>query len=205
MSAPATTLPPGPEIVEAGSHSHARLAQTLARAFLNDPAFSWMLPDAPSRERRLLRLFALMLRVEPKYGLTLAARDGLSTSLWRPPGKAVTPTMEMIAHAPTLLAVFGANLGRTLAISNAIEAHMPAERGFWYAHMVAVDPTVQRQGRGAAMVRLGLERAASDGAPVYLETARIENVRFYQGLGFGVLGEWSAPGGPPMWSMLHPA
>jgi ribosomal protein S18 acetylase RimI-like enzyme len=205
MSKPAVApAAPAMELVEPGPQSHPRLAQTLARAFLDDPVFRWMLPDAASRERRLLRFFAVLLRVEPKYGLVVATPDGLATSLWRPPGKAVTPTTEMLAHMPTLLAVFGTNLARTLATSGAIEAHMPKDGGFWYAHMVATDPAVQRQGRGSAMVRQGIERAKAEGAPVYLETARPENVRFYQGLGFEITGEWNIPHGPRMWSMLHP-
>jgi ribosomal protein S18 acetylase RimI-like enzyme len=193
------------EIVEPGPDSHPRLALTLARAFRDDPVFCWMLPHAPSREDRLRRLFVGMLGIEPKYGLIAGARDGLSTALWRPPGKALTPTIEMIVHAPTLLAVFGMNVGRALAASNAIETHLPKGGGFLYAHMVAVDPAVQGQGRGSAMVRMGVERARGEGVPVYLETAKPDNVRFYQGLGFQVLGDWRIPRGPRMWSMLHPA
>ncbi len=55
------------------------------------------------------------------------------------------------------------------------------------------------------MVKFGLERAMRDGLPIYLETAKPENVRFYQGMGFELLDEWNIPRGPRMWSMLHPA
>ena len=40
------------------------IVEVLARAFHDDPPMVWMLPDAPSRDRRLRRMFRTILRHE---------------------------------------------------------------------------------------------------------------------------------------------
>jgi ribosomal protein S18 acetylase RimI-like enzyme len=179
------------------------IVSTLAQAFAQDPVFRWMLPDGPVRLRRLPRLFDLLFGVERRRGLIVTAQDGGAASFWRRPGDAGAPPADVLRNALPLLGVFGGNIGRALAVSNAIEAHFPRDRRFWYAHFVGVRPDRQGKGWGGAMIRGGLARAAADGAPVYLETARPENVRFYVGLGFEVTAEWDIPRGPHFWSMIH--
>lgn len=181
----------------------APIARTLARAFASDPVFRWMLPDDHSRENRMERLFDLLLRLHGRTGRILAAPDDRAASIWQPPGTATLGFPTILANLPRLLEVFGRHILRSLAVSGAIEAHMPRNEPFWYLHFVGVEPALQGQGRGKAMVTRGLQWAAEAGLPTYLETARPENVSLYLGLGFTVTGEWDVPDGPHFWSMLH--
>jgi hypothetical protein len=54
------------------------MAEVLARAFYDDPPVAWMLPDDASRERRLRRMFAAVLRYEamPAGAVDVAASGG---------------------------------------------------------------------------------------------------------------------------------
>lgn len=191
------------DLLLAGPGDRGALATTLARAFTTDPVFSWMLPDGASRTRRLERLFDLLLRLHGRTGRILAAPDHRAASIWQPPGTAVLGMPTILANLPRLLEVFGRHVLRSLAVSGAIEAHMPVNEPFWYLHFVGVEPELQGHGRGKAMVKRGLQWAAKDHLPTYLETARPENVSLYLGLGFTVTGEWDVPNGPHFWSMLH--
>jgi ribosomal protein S18 acetylase RimI-like enzyme len=186
----------------AGADQGAKVARTLARAFHGDPVFRWMIPDERARSERLPDLFAALFRIDLSLGRILSGAGGHAASFWRPPGAAETPFTQMLRHGPTLLHVFRSGIGRSLAVSNGIAAHLPRHRPYWYAHFVGVDPDVQGQGLGAAMMRTGIAHAAKDGLPVYLETARIENVNFYRGIGFSVTTEWDVPSGPHFWSMM---
>lgn len=179
------------------------IAQTLAAAFTTDPVFRWMIPDNITRQARMVRLFDLLLALHGRTGRILAPPGGEAASIWQPPGTAILSTATILAHLPRLLDVFGRHILRSLAVSGAIERHMPADEPFWYLHFVGVEPSLQGRGLGKAMVRQGLGFAAADGLPTYLETARPENVALYLGLGFTVLGEWDVPNGPHFWSMLH--
>ena len=63
----------------------------------------------------------------------------------------------------------------------------------WYLAILAVDPDSQGRGIGGALVRRGLQDAARDGLPAYLETATERNVAFYVGLGFSVVHDSVEP------------
>lgn len=187
----------------AGRADREAVAALLARAFHDDPAFSWIYPDPVDRARRLLRLFALLFDSDA-VGLRLLTRGGEAATLWRPPGQAQAGWWEMLRHAVPLLRALGPSVRRALTVADAIDAHMPAGT-FWYLHIAGCDPLHQSRGHGRAAVGAGLSRAAGR-LPAYLETATERNLAFYGALGFRVTGEWAVPrGGPRFWSMLRPA
>jgi GNAT superfamily N-acetyltransferase len=72
----------------------------------------------------------------------------------------------------------------------------------WQLLIVGVDPDLQGQGRGAALVRNGLDQADRDGLPCYLDTSKAANVPFYEHLGFAAVDQVPlGKGGPPGWGM----
>ena len=186
-----------------GRADRAVVSGLLARAFQDDPAFSWIFPDPADRARRLPRLFGILFDSDA-VGMRLLTAAGEATTLWRPPGAIHTGRWEMVRRGPAMLWALGPALRRALTVADAIDAHMP-DGDFWYLHIAGCDPAHQGRGYGAAAVRGGLTRAAGR-LPAYLETATERNLAFYRGLGFHVTSEWAAPGGGPrFWSMLRPA
>jgi ribosomal protein S18 acetylase RimI-like enzyme len=180
------------------------VAPMLARAFVDDPAFSYILPDPASRARRLRRLFGLMLASDAAAGMALVTAGGEAATLWRGPGRARVGSREMLRQALPILAALGTALPRALRVADAIAAQMPPEP-FWYLHVAGCEPAEQGRGFGAAAVRAGLGRAAGR-LPCYLETATETNLGFYGALGFRVTGEWVVPRSPlRFWSMLRAA
>lgn len=68
--------------------------------------------------------------------------------------------------------------------------------------VVGVDPVLQGQGFGSALVREGLALADRESKPGYLETSEPRNLAFYQRVGFAVLEEATlGKGGPTAWAM----
>ena len=190
-------------VAQAGAGDRERVADLLARAFADDPAMAWIFPDPTERARRLPRLFGLLFDADAGAGMRLVTGGGEAATLWRGPGRARTSAGELLRQAVPMLTTFGTSLGRSLAVSGAIDAHMPVG-DFWYLHITGCDPARQGEGHGRAAVRAGLDRAAGR-LPCYLETATEANLGFYAGLGFAVTGEWRVPrGGPGFWSMLRP-
>jgi ribosomal protein S18 acetylase RimI-like enzyme len=192
------------EVRLATASDRGAVAAMLGRAFRDDPAFSYILPDPGSRERRLARLFGLMLASDATAGMALVGAGGEAAASWRGPGRARVGWGEMLRQALPILGALGGALPRALGVSAAIEARFPAEP-FWYLHVVGCEPTRQGEGLGGAVIRAGLRRAAGR-LPCYLETATEANVGFYAGLGFRVTGEWIVPRSTlRFWSMLRPA
>lgn len=191
-----------PVIGEARRSARNVLIATLARAFADDPAMTWIMPDPAQRAARLPKLFALLVDDEFARGWALAAPGGEAVTLWRGSEAVHGSLWDLLRAVPGFLAALGTGLPRALAVSLSIERHHPAGQVYDYLHFAAVDPAFQGRGWGGAAIRAGLERAAGRGRPAYLETATPANVGLYQRLGFAVIGEWDVPrGGPHFWSM----
>lgn len=190
----------------ANQSDQANVVRTLSLAFQDDPALSWIMPDAERRKARLPALFDILFKSDLRTGMILKASAHEACSLWRAPGKADTGIRELVKSALPMLQIFGTGIGRGIAISNALDAHHPKGFPFWYLHFVGVQPDWQGKGWGGAIIREGLARTAADGVPSYLETATPQNVPLYLRLGFEIVEEWDVPGGGPhFWSMLRPA
>lgn len=190
-------------IREAGAGDRVVVATMLGRAFADDPAMSYIFPDAADRAKRLPRLFALLFDSDA-VGMRLVSEAADAGTFWRPPGQAHVPMAAYVRRLIPVLHALGASLPRAMRLGDAIEAQFPREP-FWYLHIAGVDPARQGRGLGGASIRAGLARCDADGVPAYLETATESNVGLYTRLGFQPTGEWSVPkGGPRFWSMIRP-
>lgn len=180
------------------------VAEILARAFADDPAMSWIFPDAALRHRRLRRFFALITVIDADpadWDLSLDA-DGtpVAVAMWRPPGRWQTPMAAMIGAVPGLLATFGLALPRALGLQSALEVHHPEAR-HWYLQYAGCRPDQQGRGHGGAAIRARLAQGDADSLPAALETATESNVGLYQSLGFRVTDTFRHRDGPQFWGM----
>lgn len=192
------------EIVRLDPERLAEASSVLARAFQDDPAWVWLIPDERKRQRLLPWLF--------RVGFDVTAADVWTTSgmirgaaRWLPPGRPpmrVGPTLRALVTTPFRL---GAAIAPFLAYGRAVEAlrteAMPDPH--WYLAGIGVDPSAQRRGIGAALLEPGLTAAARAGLPAALLTNSATNLPFYERHGFRVVREGETPkGGPHAWAMV---
>jgi ribosomal protein S18 acetylase RimI-like enzyme len=192
------------EIVRLERNRLGEASDVLARAFSDDPAWTWLFPDAERRRRILPWLF--------RIGFDVTAADVWATAgevrgaaRWLPPGRPpmrVGPTLRALVTTPFRL---GSATGPFLAYGRAVES-MRAEvmpGSHWYLAGIGVDPAVQRQGIGAALLQPGLRAAAEEGLPAVLLTNTAANLSFYERHGFEVVREGETPeNGPHAWAMV---
>jgi ribosomal protein S18 acetylase RimI-like enzyme len=192
------------EIVRLEPESYAAASAVLARAFFDDPAWVWLIPD-PERRRRLLQpLF--------RAGFDVTAADVWGTAgpvrgaaRWLPPGRPavrVAATLRALVTTPLRL---GRSTGTFLAYGRSVELMRTEVAGgaHWYLAGIGVDPDAQRRGIGGALLRPGLEGAARQHLPVVLLTNNEANLAFYREHGFEVVREGETPkDGPRAWAMV---
>jgi ribosomal protein S18 acetylase RimI-like enzyme len=179
------------------------MIDTLAAAFIDDPALSWILPDASDRHQRLQRFFRPMVIGALGHGAVLRSDQDEAVTLWRVPGKIHAAGLESFLAFPQLVRALGSGTSRALRLSATLHAHEPHDFPYQYLQFAGVAPAYQGKGWGGAAIRAGLERARTSGLPTYLETATPGNVGLYQRLGFAISAEWDVPGdGPHFWGMI---
>ena len=183
----------------------AAAAATLARAFDADPMFSWLFPDSATRPAALERLLRVPLEFGCRWGRITVSHGIKAVSVWSPPGSALT--VPRLLRSGMLGVPFSTGFGpfATFMRANDVmekihKARMPEPH--WYLIVIGVEPDLQGQGVGSALVRHGLAEADRHGHPCYLETSDLRNVAFYERHGFVVQEEAAlGAGGPPAWAM----
>jgi ribosomal protein S18 acetylase RimI-like enzyme len=180
-------------------------SHVLARAFHDDPAWRWVIPDEGRRRRLLPWLFRVGFEITVADVWTTPGAV-LGAARWLPPGRApmrVAPALRAFVSTPLRL---GSATGRFFAYGRAVETlrAQVAPGPHWYLAGIGVDPSVQRRGLGSALLRPGLEGAAADGVRAVLLTNSERNLTFYERNGFRIVAEGDTPeNGPHAWAMVR--
>ena len=193
------------EIVPLGADQFEAASAVLARAFLDDPAWGWVLPSARRRAALLPWLFRVAFEVTEAEVWTTAGPI-IGCARWLPPGRTqvhVGPMLRALVATP--LRVRDAT-ARFLAYGRAVEAMRIAAvpEPHWYLAGIGVEPTQRRRGIGGALLAPGIEASVRDRVPCALLTNTEANLAFYAKHGFEVIQEGRTPDhGPRAWMMCR--
>jgi ribosomal protein S18 acetylase RimI-like enzyme len=168
-------------------------AHLLSRGMRDNPvnvrAFG---PQADRRRRAMARFFEPVVQglhtrgriVGAFRGSVLAGVCGMA-----PPGRCQPAFAEKLGILPAV--VLGNGIGvplRVLRWTGEWARRDPAQP-HWHLGPVAVDPDLQGQKIGSAMLKDFCAQMDEGSALSYLETDKAENVRFYQRFGYTVVAE----------------
>jgi ribosomal protein S18 acetylase RimI-like enzyme len=193
------------EIVRLRPDQLGEASAVLARAFQDDPAWGWVLPDPRRRAALLPWLFRMGFEItDADVWTTLGPVRGAAR--WLPPGRPpLRLAAALFAFVSTPVRLREAT-SRFLAYGRAVEAiRVRAAPGpHWYLAGIGVDPPEQRKGIGSALLAPGLAGAARDGLPCVLLTNAERNLPFYRRHDFEVVLEEAAPpGAPTAWALVR--
>lgn len=186
-----------------------RAREVLVGAFSDYPLVQALFPAGRRREAALAWY--------ADYALRYCAAHGVIFTTEKPDGVAACLTADHRFTRRGLIAAglllgplrMGPTAFRRLMRNDAFLAEIRrrcAPPSAWYLWMVGVDPAVQRRGAGSRLIRQVLAAADAEGAGCYLDTHRIDNVRFYEARGFEIVAEGRVPAsGLPYWAMARRA
>jgi ribosomal protein S18 acetylase RimI-like enzyme len=175
----------------------------LAGAFQDDPAWTWVLPDANRRRALLPWLFLTGFEIaDAQVWTTEGEIQGVAR--WLPPGRPNVHVGAMLrALVATPLRIREAT-NRFLAYGRAVETMRAraVPEPHWYLAGIGVAPQHRRRGIGTALLGPGVEAADEAGLPCALLTNSEENLAFYRKSGFEVVLQGHTPDdGPRAWMM----
>jgi GNAT superfamily N-acetyltransferase len=178
------------------------LARALARAFHDDPVFTWVLRGDRGRATMLERGFELFLRrvwMEHEETYTTPAIAGVA--VWEPPGEWQLSAGRQMLLMPAMLGVFRRRLPGVVRALVKLEAGHPRELHY-YLPFIGVDPVWQGRGVGGALLAPVLRRCDEERVPAFLEASTARNRALYERHGFAVTEEFKLGGTAPLqWRM----
>jgi GNAT superfamily N-acetyltransferase len=184
-------------------------ANLLARGMCDNPIIIRVFRISGT-ERRVLtleRLFVPVLCGLYHRGLVCGAFcDGSLVGVCGmvPPGNCRPKLVEVLSMLPSLLA--GNRVDTILRIKRSAGewAHRDLAEPHWHLGPVAVEPRLQGQGIGTALLTACCSRLNEHSIVSYLETDKYKNVHFYRKFAFDVIAEAEVLG-VPTWFMSRPA
>jgi ribosomal protein S18 acetylase RimI-like enzyme len=181
------------------------VADTLAKAFFDDPLICFLLRDEATRAASMPRLFKLLFKLGLPYGACDVTGGYEAVALWRPPSQWEIPWWQYVTNGAAFLGVFG--FGGALQVTSVmdfIEKRHPHEPHY-YLQAIGTDTDKQGKGFGGVVMRRHLAIADAAGMPAYLESSKEINIPIYKSFGFEVTGEIKIPNGPTLWPMWRDA
>jgi GNAT superfamily N-acetyltransferase len=183
-------------------------ADVVAAAFLDDPGWSAVGPGNPRRRFRMLRGYTRgLLAVARRWGGPVyGAFDGddelVGALIAFEEGHYPPPPQSMLFEARGIVPAGVPTLVRALRGQAALDRGHPHEPHA-FVSVLAVDPGSQRKGAGRALLGQVLSEADEREVPVYLDTAKPENLPYYGSFGFELMGEGDLPRGATIWYLLR--
>ncbi|NJM07095.1 GNAT family N-acetyltransferase [Candidatus Gracilibacteria bacterium] len=157
-------------------------ATVTARAFADDPMFTYIFPNAERRLAPLGRFMRAALRYGVLYGEVTTTSDNAGTVLWLTPGQTdITPVRMLRSGMAALPMTIGLPAFRRFltVVGYGEQVHSATVREpHWYLLNLAVDPSRWRQGIGSALIAPVLARADQNQQSCYLETNNPDNLPF---------------------------
>ncbi len=196
-----------PGVRRAGPGEVATLVPMLARAFDTDPFYNWILPQDARRAQSFISMFELILgRMSDDLSETFATSALDGCAIWKRPGTHKLSVLRQAQLLPSFTRILGV---RRLPRSMRLVAHVDrmhsriAPEPHVYLYVLGVDPGQQRRGLGAQLLQPGFERADRERHRIYLETARADNVPFYERQGFQLQHTAEHAEFPMLWAMTR--
>jgi ribosomal protein S18 acetylase RimI-like enzyme len=188
-----------PIIRTATESDETRVIDVLVLAFSTDPGARWTWPD-PHQYLKHFREF-----VKAFGGKAFAYKSAYyvegygGVSLWLPPN--VHPDEDTMTVL--LQRTASKQIQNDLAkVFEKMQSYHPREP-HWYLPLIGVDPFLQGNGFGSALLKHALVSCDRDKEFAFLESTNSRNVPLYEQHGFEVLGKIQAGTSPTIFPMLR--
>ena len=181
-------------IRELGRADLEEAAQLLGRGMYNNPANirAFAISDAERRRRAVARFFRPVLHGLYLRGIVYGAfrsEDMVGVCGIARPCFCQPAPLEKLRVIPAVVLRNPVLTGFRISTWVSAWARRDPVVPHWHLGPVAVDPPMQGQGIGSAMLAAFCSHMDAYGSLSYLETDRAENVRFYAKFGFAVMAE----------------
>jgi GNAT superfamily N-acetyltransferase len=169
------------------------VAETMAKAFYNDPVWGWAFPDPERRLEQHRSVWRFFVEAALAYDWVWLTDSCASAALWIPPGRPDLRPEDEERMEPLIVELLGNEAARVLEAFERFDAAHPRGRPHYYLSLLATHPDHSGHGLGMGLLADNLVRIDAEGASAYLESSNPANDRRYERLGFARCGEFELP------------
>lgn len=169
------------------------VAETIARAFYQDPVWSWAFPDPERRLAQHRALWRFVVESALGYGWVWLTDECASASSWIPPDRPELRPEDEERLEPLLVELLGDGAARVLETFERFDAAHPREKSHYYLSLLATHPDHSGRGSGMGLLADNLARIDAEGAYAFLESSNPVNDHRYERLGFVACGGFQLP------------
>ena len=161
----------------------------LANSFKDNKSVNYIIPQAGSRKKRLLRLMEYSFDYCMLFGEIYLSDDKKACALVVFPDKKETNFTGIMLDSKLALSCIGIfNLLNVLKRESKIKTLQP-KIPMYYLWFIGVQSEDQHMGRGSSLLGELIIRSNSMNRPIYLETSTLNNIPWYQKFGFQIYEE----------------
>ena len=190
------------QAILATSAERARVVETFVAAFGTDPALRFFFPDDETYPALAARFAGHLFDKRVVRGGALVIDGGSAVSLWDPPAESGPQDAPTDDDALPVLDLPAEATARLAAYDETVHELIPSAP-HWYLGVLATHPAWTGRGWGSTVMSAGLDKAAHDGLPAYLETTNPANVEWYARAGWEV-ADTAQVGDLEVWVLRHP-
>ena len=169
------------------------VAETMAKAFYDDPVWGWAFPDPERRLEQHRALWGFAVESALGHGWVWLTEGCASAALWIPPGEPELRPEDEERLGPLLVELLGEGAPRVLETYERFEAAHPHGEPHYYLSLLATHPDHSGRGQGMGLLADNLARIDAEGVPAYLESSNPANDHRYERLGFVRCGKFELP------------
>ena len=182
------------------------VAATLAGAFQDDPAWSWVFTDPGTRLEQLQAVWTLLLEGSVAYGWIWMTPGAEAATLWIPPGLPELAEPQAARIGPLFDELLDGDIVRVNALMERFMTAHPPSPDHFYLSLFGTRPDCRGRGIGMGLLADNLARIDHQARPAYLESTNPVNLARYRSVGFVDHGGFDLPyDGPVVTTMWRDA
>ncbi len=174
-----------PPVSLAGPRDRTAVVDTVVAAFRHDPAFRFFFPDPESYEAEATVFSRYLFDARVGHDTVWMIDRAAAVAMWAPPSPEPAAPSDGVAARLVAAGTDRAAAERVERYEAIVEGAIP-DAPHWYLGILATHPHHAGQRLGRQVMTAGLERAAGEGIPAYLETTSPTNVELYRRSGWRV-------------------
>ena len=184
------------------------LGTVLTRAFYDNPAVTYVLPDKSTRQLALSWFFnSVAIRTSRFCGEIYTTRNVEGGALWICPGAELTLAKVAEAEISDLpVKLNRSTITRWINVSSYLESarRQLADKQHWHLVAAGTEPSINGTMIRRTLLAPVLAMADWDLSPCYVETFDEKDLPFYREIGFEIAGAGRiSDGGPSFWTLVR--